>query len=441
MKKLATLDREEFCYVLDRQLEKTASFYSSRLTLFSRQLTSFKNKIYEKDNIGEYLNYAQNDRIPKSRRQYEEMGDELLELFAFIVTNIITLRQILIRYDAYARTVGAAPLTDWYMETRQNDSAGFQDIFQFEILLSMRVIFTLSVNELQIQYMRKHEDGTHASIKYMQEFNVHFAQFKELLERSHHSVEKSASGKLAFKDHFISTLRDYFLLGSIQRTLNLEPSFLRLRGRHLKEEIEAVVKWRKSKESKSGDSTRDLSNDFNSIAPENMIPLALNLVACFLYMMNNYIVEPSSAYYANELGQSDALSGLLIGAMPMANIGAAVGYSVWTNYSYRQPLFFAGVLILLGNIMYSFAYNYKSVTMCILGRAITGLGGPRLINRRYVADATPYALRTAASASFAAATSLGAAMGPAAAIILDFFDMEIKMPNNIGVVYLNGMTG
>jgi len=48
--------------------------------------------------------------------------------------------------------------------------------------------------------------------------------------------------------------------------------------------------------------------------------------------------------------------------------------------------------------MYSFGDNYKSDTMCILGRAITGLGGPRLINRRYVAGATPSTLHTSVNA-------------------------------------------
>ena len=450
--KLASLDRSEFCHILDRNVEKAASFYASKLALFSNELISFKNKVsqpenWHKDEIekkgstSEYLDDRMKSVEVNVLSKYEELGDEFLELFAFVVTNIITLRQILIRYDAYARTIGGAPLTDWYLESIQNESSGFNHLFQFQTLLSLRVSFTLIVNEIQIRHMRSNEGGPHSSISYMREFNSQVDLFKSLLEKTHHSIEMAASGNLVFKDHFIATLRDYFLLGSIQRNLNLEPKYLRSRGRHLKDEISAIVKWRERKESKSTSDNIQPSDDFNKIAPENVVPLALNLLACFLYMMNNYIVEPSSAYYANALGGEDALSGMLIGAMPMANIGAAVVYSIWTNYSYRQPLFFAGLLIVIGNIMYSFAYNYRSITLCILGRAITGLGGPRLINRRYVADATPYSLRTAASASFAAATSLGAAMGPAAAIILDFFDMEIKMPFNLGYIYLNGMTG
>ena len=37
---------------------------------------------------------------------------------------------------------------------------------------------------------------------------------------------------------------------------------------------------------------------------------------------------------------------------------------------------------------------------------------PTVQHSRYVADATPFSLRTAASAAFAMATALGAALGP-----------------------------
>lgn len=60
--------------------------------------------------------------------------------------------------------------------------------------------------------------------------------------------------------------------------------------------------------------------------------------------------------------------------------------------------------------------------------------------RRYVADATPFELRTAASASFGLATALGVALGPGMAIILDQVEFEFYIPF-IGHQYFNGMTG
>ena len=230
--------------------------------------------------------------------------------------------------------------------------------------------------------------------------------------------------------------------------LILEPKFLLLRGRHLKKEMEDVAKWRRTIATKPellrlgpGDAVPALMDDGKKgLDPENVIPLILNLVSCFLFMMNNYVIEPSSAYYANALGSSDALAGIMIGAQPWFAMLSAVGYSFWTNSTYKTPIIFSGCLMMIGNLMYSNAYEYRSMEMCLIGRAITGLGAPRVINRRYVADATPFYLRTASSAAFATATALGAALGPGTAIILDLFDFKFYIPG-LGEQAFNGMTG
>lgn len=230
--------------------------------------------------------------------------------------------------------------------------------------------------------------------------------------------------------------------------LILEPKFLLLRGRHLKKEMEDVAKWRRTIATKPellrlgpGDAVTTLMDDGKKgLDPENVIPLILNLVSCFLFMMNNYVIEPSSAYYANALGSSDALAGIMIGAQPWFAMLSAVGYSFWTNSTYKTPILFSGSLMMIGNLMYSNAYEYSSMEMCLIGRAITGLGAPRVINRRYVADATPFYLRTASSAAFATATALGAALGPGTAIILDLFDFKFYIPG-LGEQAFNGMTG
>lgn len=230
-----------------------------------------------------------------------------------------------------------------------------------------------------------------------------------------------------------STSRQYFAVGSIGNGLSMEPKILRMKGRHLKKEMKAVAKWRETHHAPEED-------DSMKMDPENVFPLILNLVSCFLFMCTNYIIEPSSAYYANALGSSDALSGLMIGLAPWFALVSAVLYSMWTNKCYKHPILFAGVLMTIGNFMYGCAYSYQSMEMCLVGRAIAGLGAPRVINRRYVADATPFGLRTAASAAFALATALGAALGPGMAIILDLFDFEFWLPL-VGTQTFNGMTG
>jgi len=226
--------------------------------------------------------------------------------------------------------------------------------------------------------------------------------------------------------------------------LAAEPKSISMRGRHFKKEIKIIGKWRASHSfshfSIAADSRGTFRRNLKDVRSENVFPLFLNLVSCFLFMMNNYIIEPSSAYYAEALGSSDALSGLMIGAAPWFALTSSVVYSYWTNYNYRHPILFAGCLQFAGNLMYANAYGYGSVELCLLGRAITGLGAPRIINRRYVADATPFSLRTAASAAFAMATALGAALGPGMAILLNRMDeFEFHLPF-LQPQYFNGMT-
>ena len=182
-----------------------------------------------------------------------------------------------------------------------------------------------------------------------------------------------------------------------------------------------------------------LASRLKTLPRENVLPLLLNLISAALFIENNYIVEPSSAYYANALGSNEALSGIMIGAAPAFSLISAIAYSYATNYSYKVPILVAASLMVTGNLLYANAYSFQSMKMCLIGRAISGLGAPKIINRRYVADATPFSLRTPANAAFAMATALGAAMGPAMAIVLDMFEFEFWLP--WGKQYFNGMTG
>lgn len=201
--------------------------------------------------------------------------------------------------------------------------------------------------------------------------------------------ESSGLRRMLFRDRILALgyrIMDYLLIDLQRRGL------ISMRGRHLKNEIEVVAKWRSSrdfghfaynlKDDENNRRSSSFRRNLSEIKEENVFPLFLNLVSCFLFMMNSYIIEPSSAHYAEALGSLDAVAGLMLGATPLFALTSCVAYSFWTNYNYRNPLLFAGVLQFLGNFMYANAYAYKSVELCLLGRAMTGLGAPRIINRR-----------------------------------------------------------
>ncbi|GKY98954.1 hypothetical protein MPSEU_000851200 [Mayamaea pseudoterrestris] len=145
----------------------------------------------------------------------------------------------------------------------------------------------------------------------------------------------------------------------------------------------------------------------------------LNLLSTFLYMMNYYIVAPTSGSYAAKLGSSAGLAAIIIGMTPIAALISTLLYSWWTSHSYKAALVFASCASLLGNLFYGVGLPVDSLTIVLLGRLMNGFGSARSINRRYIADSYSRAERTAASAAFVTAGALGMAAGPAVAALLN----------------------
>lgn len=153
--------------------------------------------------------------------------------------------------------------------------------------------------------------------------------------------------------------------------------------------------------------------------------LFLHLLVTFLYMANQYVVAPTSAEYSRILGEDAAMSGLIIGLSPAAALISALVYSIWTNYSFRDPLIVAVSLAVIGNLMYALAYQVHSPLMLFCGRIVSGLGAPRGIARRYISDHVAPKHRTLASSHFVTASALGLAFGPLISSVFTFANINI----------------
>ena len=173
--------------------------------------------------------------------------------------------------------------------------------------------------------------------------------------------------------------------------------------------------------------------------------LFLTLFATFLYQMNQYVVAPTSGQYSDRLGMSPSLSGLIIGLSPFAALLSALLFSVWTNYSFKQPLIVCLFFLGTGNLLYALALQCNSSKLLFCGRLMTGLGVPRGITRRYIADHVslagnnfcliflvytpcsylftylyPRTDRTEASSQFVTAGAMGIALGPLLSSLVSF---------------------
>jgi len=364
-RRLSRVERSSFTRLLDQELERAATFYSTQLVYLAKSIAALDDG----NEYGEQQHESQPTDTPdatptmsfaEANEQYERVGYEILELLAFVVTNVICLRQLLIRYDAFVRTFDGRPLTQWYFQEKMGTSDGtdgsssdlFADLSHLEALLALETSFASQMMKKYDSYGNGDEASAveyasattpnpnrtapFSSPPYLQGFTKQAAEFRFLLDKTSTSVSRAAGGHIVKRDRLVDgmrTLQLYFLRGSGLRGLEMEPKLLLMRGRHLKEEMQSIAAWRE---------TRDLSasqkNEGEKINPKNILPLLLNLLACFLYMMNNYIIEPSSAYYAEALGFNDSMAGLMVGLSPVFGMLSAVGYSIWTNYNYKSPI-------------------------------------------------------------------------------------------------------
>ena len=273
--RLSILERKCFSRLLEQHASKAATFYKDTL------LVNLNNLIAEK-------------------KDAEKASMELLETLAFCCTNIITFRQLLIRYDAFQRTFDGMPLTEWVLQQSVlGPSNPVHSLFALDRLADLETLITKQMIDANID---------------SNAFSIQYEIFLHLLEETNGSIEQAVSGHLVWRDRIFMIMQKYFMIGIKSRGLVDDTKMMmNMRGMHLKMEMQAIAKWRETHEFSStyikGREEDSFAAKLKTLEHENVFPLFLNLLSCFFFMMNSYIIEPSSAYYAEALGSSDALSG------------------------------------------------------------------------------------------------------------------------------------
>ncbi|GKY96584.1 hypothetical protein MPSEU_000618000 [Mayamaea pseudoterrestris] len=410
MRRVSSCERKEMLLFLTRELDKAHAFYVVRWQGLSQRIDA---KVALKAGTSEQLEEHQMLAFPKT-----DLGDDVLELFAFCVINVLTIRQVLIRYDAFARTFDGTPMLNYYMKMAMRQPTSFRKLLEHDELQAIA---------------DQYSNDMHGS-PLMGPFDKQRLVFTDILVSSEMAESVASTGHGRLTDTFIHTIRSWFLLGGIEDQLGFEPSYLTMRGQSLTKEMEQLAEWRKKRHE-----TVRLTAPPKKLSGIQVFHLTLNMISGFLYCMNYYIVEPSSTMYVNRLGSHDAMSGTLIGMMPLAAFFSSIPYSMWTNKSFRHPFLVSCILMIVGNLMYSLADKYSRIWVALLGRFICGLGAPKCIIRRFMADTTPVAMRTSVNAAFGMVVAAGSAMGPAMAVMLSGIEYTYYMPH-YGFIFFNGLT-
>ncbi|KAM0878934.1 hypothetical protein ACQ4PT_034573 [Festuca glaucescens] len=351
---------KDFSKLLDDEIEKIVLFMIKQQGLIAARL----EELGKRRAVLEDIPLVQ--EIAELKEDYRAVGLDLVRLLKFVDLNANAVRKILKKFDERLRYT----FTDYFVRSRSNHPFS------------------------QLKQVFKH---------------VGIGAVVGALSRNLGDLEEREGSYLNIYDENPLAIPKDPIIDMIKATadkLTNSTNFLRFLGQH------ALIA--------EPDDAAGTEEEHTAAAEEkyHYISLVLNLANTFLYMVNTYIVVPTADDYATSLGAAATVCGIIIGSMPVAQVFSSVYFSAWSNRSYFQPLLFSSVVLILGNVMYAMAYDFNSLTVLLVGRALCGMGSARAVNRRYISDCVPPRIRMQASAAFVSASALGMACGPAMAGLL-----------------------
>ena len=140
--------------------------------------------------------------------------------------------------------------------------------------------------------------------------------------------------------------------------------------------------------------------------------LLVLFITAFVDMVGLTMIMPLLPFYAERLGASATLVGILIAAFSLAQLVVAPLWGRFSDRYGRRPAILAGLLVTaMAYLLFAFA---GSLALLLVSRLLQGVGGGTIgVIQAYVADASPVDRRTKSLGWLSAVTSLGAVAGPA----------------------------
>lgn len=169
-------------------------------------------------------------------------------------------------------------------------------------------------------------------------------------------------------------------------------------------------------------------------AAYNMLDLWMVLIHTFIYIINNYGFSMTAYLYAKSLKLDTSISGVIQGVTPAVAIFWGVCINFWTqSNNYYPPYITILVMLILANLLYYLAETYaetdstKGVIILVAARVVMGIGGARLLTRKYIAINVQEWALTKYSALLTGMTAAGMCLGPGLSALVEYAE-----PVNIG---------
>src|SRR6058998_412976 len=140
--------------------------------------------------------------------------------------------------------------------------------------------------------------------------------------------------------------------------------------------------------------------------------LSVLMAVAFVDMMGLMIIWPLLPLYANNLGASATVVGLLAASFPVVQLVSSPVWGFVSDRYGRRPALLVGLgASAFAYVVFGYAH---AVWLLFVSRFVQGLGGGTTgVVQAYVADSMPPAERAKALGWLSAATSAGVVIGPA----------------------------
>jgi len=428
---------------VEEQVKQCCEFYEQQRELLQRDLESAERQrvLLEQARDPKRALVASRETL---LQEYYRLGEQLLRIFHFLKLNTTALRKILKKFSKKVRGTGPGLLSK--VEANQDSmlAQNLNRLKDYSLLQPLVNKIRAAIVELQLD-LRKDMTGPDAKLpgqdtsRYGAAWSavpsVRFQQYKrhgqillQDLSILKDELEESTSFLSFLSSQAVISFRPVQMRkqSALEKGHQHEVSPMSRTGRKLLPgKYEALVQ---------GEAEGEYEAQSNLEEEEDKISEYMNLASTFFYLANYNICLPTSGEYAVHLGLRPSVSGVIVAMTPIAALISAVVYSYWSNFSFKSPLMCSTLLLVIGNLLYGLAWDSEITSLILIGRFVTGLGGCRAVNRRYIADNISVENRTKASAAFVAAGALGMACGP---LMASFFS---GMNTFLFGVTLNEMT-
>ena len=179
---------------------------------------------------------------------------------------------------------------------------------------------------------------------------------------------------------------------------------------------------------------KDMINDslghMKESAVYNKLDLFLACLHVFFGLANTYSFAISAYLYTEELNLDPAISGAIQAAVPLGSFCFGFLWNYVTSFkSYKLPMLVSIFLTLVGNVLYYLVQMLKStdgkaslggIVLLVVSRLILGVGGARLMLRKYIAMSIKQWAQTTYSALFVAISFSAVCLGPALQAVIFF---------------------